>query len=309
MELSQRFILRFCVVIVLMLSIQAKPAPAQGSGLAKLQNVVEVPFELTSAGNICFPVEINGRKSLPLMFHTASDSVTLTKEGVAKLGDLKFESMANVKSWGGSTTSRASANNKIKIAGLGERRETIFEDLHSAKGTFGKFGWHVFDDKAFGIDFAEKKLRIYNNLTGPPSGFSVLGATIERGSIFIEAKLKLDKKETIGKRFLLHSGFSGSVLLDDEFVKNHVKNRLQVTSTRELRDSFGNVMLAQKAELPGLELATLRLTNTPVEYFQGRIGDREISVLGIEFLRRFQWIFDTKNLRIYVRAVESKSEE
>ena len=106
--------------------------------------------------------------------------------------------------------------------------------------------------------------------------------------------------------FLLHTGYGGSLLLNEDFVAaSGIDEHILVDSTQTLQDSHGNPVHVVSGRLHGLELGDLTLEDVPVGFFKGRIGSHGMSVMGCGIWSRFNWLLDTKNQRLYLWKRES----
>ena len=111
----------------------------------------------------------------------------------------------------------------------------------------------------------------------------------------------------INNRFLIHSGHAGSLLFDDKFVADHkLGEQLKVIDTKELKDSYGNVLKVQKAILPRFTLGNTTLTNVPVGFFEGAIGRHKMSIIGGDLLKRFNIIIDAPRTFVYLQPNKLK---
>ena len=117
----------------------------------------------------------------------------------------------------------------------------------------------------------------------------------------------LNGKVTIGtenheKRFLIHSGFGGAILLDNDFVDTHdLASQLPTLSESQLRDSGGNVLKTRKVKLPALIIGGFEFTDTPTQIFEGSIREQKMSIIGGDILKRFNIIFDPSDSCIYLK--------
>lgn len=65
--------------------------------------------------------------------------------------------------------------------------------------------------------------------------------------MFVEAGCEVGGKLLVN-RFLIHSGYSGSILLDDQFTAaNKIDGQLKIVDQKALKDSFGNVLMTKKS--------------------------------------------------------------
>jgi len=266
-----------------------------------------IPFELTPYNNLSIQAVLNGKDTVHLMFHTAASSVTLIEERIKKLTSLHFSGADTVKSWGGNgNTSRHSENNTLQIGSLTCEHVPIWEDKLSGFGTDGKFGPGLFKDKAIEIDFDKKVIVLHPSLPGKTKHYTKLKAEFKNDNLFVEAICNTGSL-TIPNRFLLHSGYSGSLLLDDQFVANNkLGDQLKVIDSKEMKDAFGNIMKLQKAILPRFILGNTTLVNVPAGFFEGAIGRQKISSIGGDILKRFNIIIDPARTFVYLKPNKLK---
>ncbi|HLZ88915.1 MAG TPA: hypothetical protein VKQ52_16785 [Puia sp.] len=262
-----------------------------------------IPFQLTEYNNLSVQAILNRQDTLHLMFHTAENSVTLTEEAAKKSKSLRFDGLVDsVKSWGGQgNSSRFSKNNALQIGGLSWEGLTVWEDQHSGRNTDGKFGPNLFVDRVIEIDFDTKMITLRPDLPDKIGEYEKLKLQVEGHSLYIQATCQIGN-DSFTNRFLVHSGYSGAVLLDDQFVSDHhLEERLTVVDGKELKDAYGNVLKTRKAIMPGFRIGNGRLADVPVGFFQGAIGRQKISVIGGDVLRRFNIIIDARREYIYLK--------
>ncbi len=119
--------------------------------------------------------------------------------------------------------------------------------------------------------------------------------------LFIKAVCQT-AKDSFGNEFLLHSGYSGAVLLDDNFVSdNKIGQQITITGEKKLQDAYGNVLTTRKGILPLFKIGKQQLANVPVGFFEGAIGTQKISIIGGDILKRFNWVIDAKRTYIYLK--------
>jgi hypothetical protein len=284
-----------CLVISFHLSVIAQNKP------------VIIPFELTKHNNMSVQAVFNGIDTVNLMFHTAAGSVTLIEESVKRMSSLQFSGADSVKSWGGSeNTARLSKNNTLKIGDLTFTQLPVWENRYCGPGTDGKFGADLFKDKVIEIDFDKKCILVHTSLPAKTKRFTKLKATFNNDMLFVEATCNTGT-QTISNRFLIHSGYSGCIMLDDKFVAdNKLCDQLKVIDTKELKDSYGNVLKTRNAILPGFMIGNTTLTNAPVSFFEGAIGRQKMSIIGGDILKRFNIIIDAQRTFVYLRANKAK---
>lgn len=261
-----------------------------------------IPFRLTSHNNLAVKVVLNGKDTVDLMFHTAANAVTLTDEALQRVKSLVFSGADTVKSWGGSqNTSRFSKQNLVQIGGQSWPDTPIWENKNSGPETDGKFGIDLFAGNVIEIDFDKSRLVIHNTLPRKVKDYEKQPLTFRNDMLFLEGGC-LVGGETLRNRFLLHSGYSGALLFDDQFTNQHkLPEKLTITDEKELKDSFGNVIKTQKAILPAFIVGKETITNVPAGFFKGSLGRQQMSILGGELLKRFNLIIDAKREFIYLK--------
>ncbi len=270
---------------------------------AQPNTIVEtIPFTLTSHNNISIKAVFGGIDTLDLMFHTAANSVTLTKKASEGMKSIQWNSEGDATSWGGKSTMRYSESNTVEIGKLHWDSVGVWEDKNSGPGTDGKFGPNLFEGYVIEIDFDQNLLILLASLPDKADGFTKMPLQTENGSLFIQGK------STIGgvdftNLFMIHSGYGGALLFDDKFAaKRKVRKRIEIIDEKELKDSFGNVIKVQKGLLPAFALGEIELTAVPVGFFQGKIGRQRMSVIGGDVLKRFNILINSDRTFIYLQA-------
>ena len=126
---------------------------------------------------------------------------------------------------------------------------------------------------------------------------------LDRGFWFLRADSKIGE-QSFPNQFLIHSGYGGNILYDDDFAKKYrLGQYLPIVEESELKDSYGNVLKTKKAKLPGLTIGKSTINELSVSFFEGAIGRQKMSVMGGGVLRRFHWIFDLEAATVYVQAI------
>lgn len=260
-----------------------------------------IVFELTAHNNIAIKAIINEIDTMRLMLHTAVNDVSLTKKATERMSSMKFGSADSVESWGGRSESRYSANNYLEIGGFDWRNVGIWEGEYSGHNTDGKFGLNLFENKIVELNFEKEYMVIHSSLPEVIAGYNLVNIVNEKGQMFIEGECEI-AKEVFSNQFLIHSGYSGSILLDDDFVSQYnVGEKVETISESTLKDSFGNELKTVNAILPSFELGGIEFSDVPIGFFEGSINRQKMSVLGGEILKRFNVIFDLENSNIYLR--------
>ncbi|HMV86878.1 MAG TPA: hypothetical protein PLD20_18575 [Blastocatellia bacterium] len=260
----------------------------------------KIPFTLTAQNNIVVKTVLNHTDAFDLMLHTATADVRLTEDAVRKSKSIKFTDAAKVESWGGKSDSRFSLGNHLQIGALQWDGIKIWEDKNSGVGTDGKFGLDLFQGRIVEIDFDNQRITVSDRLPSKAAKYQRLKLETTNGDLFVEANCLIDGT-AYSNRFLIHSGYSGGLLLDDAFVtRTSIDGKIKITEESSLKDSFGNTIQVKKAVLPALALGNLQLQNVATGFFSGSIGRQKMSVLGGDVLKRFNLIFDIANNTLYI---------
>ncbi|GAB3946471.1 hypothetical protein GCM10028805_17050 [Spirosoma harenae] len=178
----------------------------------------------------------------------------------------------------------------------------LWENINSGPQTDGKFGIDLFENSVIELDFDNKQVTLYPALPDKIKTYDKRKLIFENDLMFVEADCEIDKK-IIKNKFLLHSGYSGGVLFDDQFVQdNKIDEKLKTIAEKELKDSFGNVLKTKKAILPAFIIGDNQLATIPVGFFTGAIGRQKMSIIGGDVLKRFNIVIDAKREFIYLKA-------
>ncbi|MEM6804036.1 MAG: hypothetical protein AAF696_21705 [Bacteroidota bacterium] len=249
-----------------------------------------------------FQVQLNGQHPLTLMFHTAASGIAIIEESAENI--FRLDSLAGVeaKSWGGGGESKYVEHNSLRIGQLNRDSLFIWIDKRSGRGTDGKFGPNFFGDKIIEVIVDQGVLCLHEQIPADltEKGYKAVAISFERGMMFLEWELSLDGK-TYSHPFLLHSGYSGSLLFDDAFAAEHgLGEKLEILKTDELQDSYGNVLKTQKAIWPQMKLSDQAFEDVPVSFFEGALGRQKYSVMGGELIKRFNFFIDRENALMYL---------
>ena len=267
------------------------------------QSKSTIPFLLTEYNNLSIKAILNNTDTVQLMFHTAANAVTLTEEAVKKLKSIRFtENTDSIQSWGGqSNSSRLSKSNTLQIGDLIWKEVPIWENVNSGQFTDGKFGIDLFKGKVIEIDFDKSVMYVYNTMARKMKKYKKVKLLVDDDELFIEASCKTNAGVFTNK-FLLHSGYAGALLFDDQFAKDtKINESLKVIGEKKLSDSYGNVLISKQVILPGFFIEGLILSDVPAGFFEGALGRQKISVLGGDILKRFNIIIDAKREFIYLK--------
>lgn len=259
---------------------------------------MRIPFRLTAADNLVVRATLNGVDDVDLMFHTAFSGVALTKTATAKLASFRADGAVDVKSWGGTASARRSGGNALRIGALERRGLEIFEDEFSGSETDGKFGPDLFSGRAFVVDFDAREIVVSDALPALDERHRLELSTVA-GAMAVVGEISVGDVR-FATPFMVHTGFGGTALLDEELVREHgLETRLEIAVGGALKDAYGNEVKTRKARLPSLRFGATAFENVSVGLFPGRIGGVRTSVLGTGLLKRFNLHFDAERRSLY----------
>lgn len=264
------------------------------------RTITRIPFTLTAADNLSVRAMLNEHEPLDLMFHTAVDGVALTQAAIARLARFHADGQVAVQSWGGTAQARQSVGNTLRIGELTFRDVVITEDLASGPGTDGKFGPSLFAGRVVAIDFDARELAIHDALPALDSRYDRLDLVVRHGAPFVTGEVVFGER-ACPVELMLHTGYSGTLLLDEAFVAANAHGApLETIRERALQDSYGNTIKTRTVRLPRLRLGPLSFANVPVEVFPGRLGSERVSVVGSGLLKRCNLVLDLARAQVHL---------
>ena len=288
-----------CMVLGLLLFIGHLSAQKEKATGASIQ----IPFQLTTYNNLSIQAILNGVDTVELMFHTAANALTLTEATVKQLKSIHFVATTDsVKSWGGqANSSRYSPKNQIQIGGLSWDNQAIWENQLSGQYTQGKFGMDLFKNWVVEIDFDQSVILLHKDLPSKTKGFQKSKLYTKDEMFFIEAACSI-QDSVILERFLIHSGYAGALLINDQFAQQHqLGKQLPIVGEKKLKDSFGNTVISKQASLPLFTIAENKLSNVAVGFFEGSLGRQPYSIIGGDLLKQFNMVIDAQREFIYLK--------
>jgi hypothetical protein len=288
----------WCAVLLLF----AQTAISQSTQDALPTRITDtIPFTLTPHNNISLQAVLNGRDTLNLMLHTAADGITLIESVADSLPSMQLNGQDSVSSWGGAQESRYGSGNTLNIGKQEWTEQTIWINTNSGPLTDGKIGLGMFAGRVVELNFDASILLIHSDVPHLDSNYTALKIA-EQGSLIFTYGYCQIGDSLFENRFLIHSGYSGSVLLDDVFVKEHqLGERLPILEESTLSDSYGNILKTKKAQMQGFYLKQEGWTDVPVGFFEGEIARQKMSVIGGAIFKRFNWVFDLEHHQVYIQ--------
>ncbi|MDH0660021.1 hypothetical protein [Empedobacter sp. GD03865] len=275
------------------------------------QNIVkEIPFRLTKYNNILVPVIINQKDTVQLMLHTGSDYITIIDDSYKKMKSISIsDTLNNVTSWAGYSDMKMSQSNVIKFGNEEFSKIPIFIDKQSGHESDGKIGLKFFEGKYFEINFDENKLYVYDKAPTKLKKYTKLNSRYSQETLYIKAFPFIDKKP-IETEFMIHTGFSGALMISDDFVKEYkLLEKFEIIGESKLNDAAGNVILSKKSILPNFELANQTFKNVPMSFFDSTIKIQHKNIMGGDLIKRFNLILNPEKDILYVKKSKYYKDE
>ena len=267
------------------------------------QNMVkEIPFRLTKYNNILVPVIINQKDTVQLMLHTGSDYITIIEDSYKKMKSIAIsDTLNNVTSWAGYSDMKMSQNNIVKFGEEEFNQIPIFIDKQSGHESDGKIGLKFFEGKYLEINFDENKLYVYDKTPSKLKKYIKLNSRYSQETLYIKAFPLIDKKP-IETEFMIHTGFSGALMISDDFAKEYkLLEKFEIIGESKLSDAAGNVILSKKSILPNFELANQTFQNVPMSFFDSTIKIQHKNIMGGDLIKRFNLILNPEKNILYVK--------
>lgn len=292
-----RFILSTLLAISIMASIS-------GQKVETTDSVTTIPFRLTDHNNIVLTAILNESDTVDLMFHTAASAMTLIREAAEQTPSVEWTEEQSVNTWGGDADARFSPSNVLRMADLRWDSIAIWENERSGPETVGKVGMDLFGGRVVEIDFSRGLMIIQQQLPPKVANYVKTPLILDNGFMFLEGVSTIGG-QAYKNRFLVHSGYGGTILYDDQFVaESEIGAQIEITDQKELKDSYGNVLTTNKGKLPLFSIGSLDFENIPVGFFEGAIARQRMSVMGGDLLKRFNLIIDAERGYVYLQANE-----
>ncbi|MCY0967841.1 PDZ domain-containing protein [Chryseobacterium wangxinyae] len=288
---------------------------AQNSFELKDAKKTVIPFKLIN--NLIFiPITVNGA-DLTFMLDTGVSETTIfsleNKEMIlAPLEQMRFSGLGGNESIEG-----FKSDHNIGKIGKNFVNEsfTLFIILdqdfnissHVGIPVNGIIGYHFFKNHPLIIDYASKKITIYQEnevFKKKIKRFNELPISIERNKpyVFADVEMTNDKKSS---KLLIDLGNSDAIWLFPTLIKNFVYNRPNIDDF--LGRGFNGDIYGKRSRIHNFYLGDFKfvkpLTAMPDEFsiqHVNLVGDRKGSVGG-EIMRRFTTAFDYPNQKLYLK--------
>jgi hypothetical protein len=266
-----------------------------------------IPFQLTKTSNANFPVILNGKDTLILMFDSNTGQLTLKQDAIINKTSLLPKNGENDQY----NFRNLPSKNTVQMGGLKWQNQQISTTRLSGHGTDGRFGWDFFDGRVIEIDYEKEVFIVHSLLPDIPEGYSEFKMTFTRDFFHIEGDLVINGKR-IKSRFLVDSGYNRAILLDPNLMEmNGFPEDIEVYKTLELRNGQGEVFVTKIFKSDKIVFNQLELENIPTQILPENLPNPSgmyTHTLGNELLKRFNTIIDLQNNVMYLKLNSLKSE-
>jgi len=295
------------------------------TGFAFLSNKkkVSIPFKLIN-NLIIIPIKINGVE-LNFLLDTGVEETILfsldEKEEIQlyNVEKIKLRGLGNEDSIEG----LKSTNNILSLDGL-EKKDQIVLIVLDEQMNFssslgipvnGIIGYQFFRDNLIRINYASKKVIIYNKSKVRKEdlvkGFKSFEMTIERNKPYVDATVIVDE-DTVPVKLLLDTGNSDAVWL---FHKKKDKLEIPAKNIEDfLGRGFSGEVYGRKARITSFSLHEFEFKK-PLVAFPDTASIRHVKMvknrsgsIGGEIFRRFSVIFDYEGNKLYLKRNSNYNE-
>lgn len=254
---------------------------------------------MTKHNNIIVQALLNKTDSVDLMFQIAMPDASLAPDRKRKVESIQFD-----------TTEYAgglSRNNTVRVGTLEKNGLLFFDNEYTGHEAEGKIGTGIFDGKAFKIDYDNSEFVVYDQLPSVDE-FQAIPLISKGGQFFISAT-SIINDNSFSTEFLLQSGYSGSLIFEQEFSDIHqFDEKMTFVNEKTLKNSNGQSVLTKNGIINQLNLGKFSLKDVPAGIFVGELKMQKFSYFGADLLRRFIWVFNAERTCAYVQKSKQYNE-
>ncbi|AWI26995.1 aspartyl protease family protein [Flavobacterium pallidum] len=290
-------------------------AAQEGFAAFPNKNKITIPFQLVN-NLIIVPVSVNGVELNFLLDTGVEETILFSLEDKElQLHDVESLTLRGLGSQDG-VDGLKSKNNRLSIGPLQYSKQEIFivideqMNLSASLGVpvNGIIGYHFFKSNLVKINYAQKKLVIYNynkaNLKKITKDYTPLDITLERKKPYVLSSVTAGG-EVVSAKLLLDTGNSDAIWLFDR------KSGQITVPERHFDDflgrGFSGPIFGKKGRISDFALNRFKFRN-PVASFPDTVSlrnvkmvDNRLGSVGGEVLKRFQIIFDYTNSKFYLK--------
>lgn len=274
-----------------------------------------IPFQFIN--NLIFiPINVNGAELTFLLDTGVSETILFSLENK----ELKLSNVEKVKFSGlGGSLSIDGLKSERNLGKIGNELVNtsmaiyiiIDEEFnispHVGIPVNGVIGYHFFKDHPIYIDYASKKITVYENadlLKKKTKRFEEFPITIEKDKPYLYAGVEMTNEKKDSK-LLIDLGNSDAIWLFPTLIKNFVYNRPNIDDF--LGRGFNGDIYGKRSRIHNFYLGSFKfekpLTAMPDEFSiqHVKLVESRKGSVGSEIMRRFTVIFDYPNQKLYLR--------
>jgi len=297
------------VVALLVLTMMLSPAVWATKPQRSTSETGAVPFTLERA-KVIVPTSVNGSRKLSLILDTGMgfDGVYLFHKELADTIDTSGAVQVRVPGAGDGEASTAlmieSGTLQFGNVVVDSQRVIIAHSPYTQGfPTDGVIGWNLFGHYAVEINYDTELITLHNQADfQPDSGWTAIPVTMKGNLPFFDAVLEAVDGERVPVTLYvdLASGEALEMLTGPDQV---------YTLPDSLEESYLGTGLSgdihgQRGRVAGLQLASFPLNDIPTSFASAKIRSKQEGadgILGNDFIRRFNIIFDYTNERLFVK--------
>jgi predicted aspartyl protease len=310
-------LLLFCSFISLGQKRQRDYPKAQQLGfvLPNGLNKAVIPFEIY---NNLIVIDVLLNKSMPLKFilDTGVRTTVLTEKSLTDMLQLEYARKITIPGAGGEKLVDAFVVNNVslnigEIEGNGHALLVLETDLLQLKNYLGVnvhgiLGYELFSRFVVDINYDEKKVTFYNPATYKKRGkYIEIPITVEDTKPYIEANIIIRDSTLVKAKFMLDTGASHTMLLDERSSDDIYVPEPNISTTlgRGLAgDIYGEIARIDKMWVDKFNFDGVITTFPNADSYEVSLKSTfRNGTLGGGMMMRFHIIFDFVNSKIYVR--------
>ncbi|UTX48367.1 PDZ domain-containing protein [Chryseobacterium sp. MA9] len=274
-----------------------------------------IPFQFIN--NLIFiPINVNGAELTFLLDTGVSETILFSLENkelkLSNVEKVKFSGLGGSLSIDGLKSERNLGKIGNEIVNTSMAIYIIIDEEfnispHVGIPVNGVIGYHFFKDHLIYIDYASKKITVYENadlLKKKIRRFEEFPITIEKDKPYLYAGVEMTNEKKDSK-LLIDLGNSDAIWLFPTLIKNFVYNRPNIDDF--LGRGFNGDIYGKRSRIHNFYLGSFKfekpLTAMPDEFSiqHVKLVESRKGSVGSEIMRRFTVIFDYPNQKLYLR--------
>jgi len=277
---------------------------------------VTIPFKLIN--NLIFiPIKVNGAELNFLLDTGVEQTILLSLEDK---GDVNFFNVKKIKLKGlGSNEAiegLKSSGNVMDMKGFIDKQHDLYIVLdenfnfstHIGIPVNGIIGYHFFKNNLVAIDYAHKKIIIYNDekkiRKKLMANFNEIPITIEKNKPYLNTEIAIGQNAATAK-LLLDVGNSDALWL---FPNEEKQITIPIANFQDyLGRGFSGEIHGNRAKISRINFGKYEFRN-PIIAFPDSASIKSVNMVkdrtgsvGAEILKRFNIVFDYRNKKIYIK--------